>query len=343
MCKGNLLIIDDTPDNLRVLSQMLTEQGYIVRKALNGARALASIQNELPDLILLDINMPDLNGYEVCQRLKSSGKTEKIPVIFISALDEVIDKITAFKVGGVDYINKPFQLEEVLIRVENHLKLYQLHHQLEQHNQQLRQEIEQRKKIEQELRFSKLALKKANEKLNTLSIIDSMTGIPNRRRFDEYLLQEWKRLARDNQPLSLILCDIDFFKNYNDTYGHIAGDNCLNKVAQALKTVVNRSSDLVARFGGEEFAIILPDTNEKGVKAIAKNVNIAIQNLKIPHAQSNVSNYVTISVGGSTQIPEHKQTPQNLIHQADMALYLAKQQGRNCFATQNIGNIEKSV
>lgn len=341
MSKGNLLIVDDTSDNLRILSQMLTEQEYIVRKALNGTRALASVKNELPDLILLDINMPDLNGYEVCQQLKSSKTTEKVPVIFISALDEMMDKIKAFKVGGVDYISKPFQLEEVLIRVEHQLKLYRLQNELKKYNQQLRQEVEQRKKVEEELRSSKLVLQKTNKKLNTLSIIDSTTGIYNRRHLNTFLLREWKRLARENQPLSLILCDIDFFKNYNDTYGHVAGDRCLRIVAQALKNIIHRPNDLVARFGGEEFAIVLPNTDQKGVETISEKINATIEDLKIPHTQSNVSNYVTISAGAMTQIPQNQQTPNCLIHQADMALYRAKQQGRNCFVMANIDNTIK--
>lgn len=302
MSKGNLLVVDDTPDNLRILSQMLTEQGYIVRKALNGTRALASVKSELPDLILLDINMPDLNGYEVCKRLKSSEVTEKVPVIFISALDEMMDKIKAFKVGGVDYITKPFQIEEVLIRVEHQLKLYRLQNQLNQYNRKLRQEVEQRKKVEKELRLSKLVLQKTNKKLNTLSIIDSTTGISNRRHLNKLLLQEWKRLARENRPLSLILCDIDFFKKYNDTYGHVEGDRCLRMVAQALKSIIHRPNDLVARFGGEEFAIVLSNTDQKGVETIAEKVNATIENLKISHAQSDISNYITISAGATTQL-----------------------------------------
>ncbi|MGA9379667.1 MAG: response regulator, partial [Phormidium sp.] len=151
--KADILIVDDTPDNLRLLSNMLMSQGYQVRKAINGQLALKGVQISQPDLILLDINMPEINGYEVCKNLKAGEKTRHIPVIFISALDETLDKVKAFQVGGVDYITKPFQLEEVLARVENQLTIHQLQKQLYQQNAQLQLEIIERQKVEEEIRF----------------------------------------------------------------------------------------------------------------------------------------------------------------------------------------------
>ncbi|AFY82970.1 GGDEF domain-containing response regulator [Oscillatoria acuminata] len=332
-CKGNILLVDDTPDNLRVLSSILTKHGYYLRKALNGEMAITAAHTLIPDLILLDINMPYMNGYEVCQALKDSEKTRNIPIIFISVLDDVLDKVRAFQVGGIDYITKPFQLEEVLARIENQLKIQRLQDQLHEQNRLLEKqnflllkEIENRKKAE-------VALKKANKKLQKLACIDGLTQVSNRRKFDDYLKQEWDRLERQQHPLSLILCDIDYFKAYNDTYGHPAGDECLKQVAQAICQAVKRPADLVARYGGEEFAAILPHTTDKGALSVACNIQREIQQLDIQHCASDVGDIITISLGICTLIPTREVSLHTLIWNADKALYQAKQAGRNCYCT----------
>jgi diguanylate cyclase (GGDEF)-like protein len=331
--KGNILLVDDTPDNLRVLSSILTKHGYYLRKALNGEMAITAAHALIPDLILLDINMPCMDGYEVCSALKQSEKTQNIPIIFISVLDDVLDKVKAFQVGGIDYITKPFQLEEVIARIENQLKIQRLQEELQEKNRILEEknilltrEIDQRKKAEN-------ALKKANQKLQKLVCIDGLTKVSNRRKFDEYLKQEWVRLGRQNNPLSLILCDIDYFKAYNDTYGHPAGDECLKQVAQAICQAVKRPADLVARYGGEEFAAILPHTHSTAALSVARNIQRKIQQLNIKHCASDVCDIVTISLGICTMIPTGEASTDTLILSADKALYQAKQTGRNCYCT----------
>lgn len=320
--KGDILIVDDTPISLHLLSIMLTEQGYKVRCVINGQMALMAVQAAPPDLILLDITMPKMSGYEVCSLLKANPQTKEIPVIFISALDDVLDKVKAFSVGGVDYITKPFHLEEVLARVENQLTIRRLQKQLQEQNARLQQEIIQRQRFEG-------ALQEANKELKRLAHLDGLTQIPNRRRFDECLRQEWRRLRREQAPLSLILCDVDYFKRYNDAYGHQAGDDCLKQVARAISRVLKRPADLVARYGGEEFAAILPNTNAQGAFFVAEAMRSEVQSLKIAHAQSEVSEYVSLSLGVTSIVPTAEFSLEALIDVTDQALYEAKQQGRN--------------
>lgn len=249
--KADILVVDDKPDNLRLLSTMLSEQGYKVRKVISGELALKACQIMPPDLILLDINMPNMNGYMVCQELKSRAETQDIPVIFISALDGVVDKVEAFSHGGADYITKPFEIQEVLARVKNQLTIRQLQKTLQQQNDLLSQEIKERQRAEDELQ-------KVNRELHRLATLDGLTQVGNRRFFDENFNLEWRRLQREKAPLSLILCDVDYFKLFNDTYGHLAGDFCLKQIAQTISDTLKRPADLVARYGGEEFAIIFP-------------------------------------------------------------------------------------
>jgi diguanylate cyclase (GGDEF)-like protein len=497
--KADILIVDDTPDNLRLLSNMLMSQGYQVRKAINGKLALKAIQISQPDLVLLDINMPEINGYEVCKQLKLSENTRQIPVIFISALDETLDKVKAFEVGGVDYITKPFQLAEVLARVENQLTIHKLQRQLYEQNSKLQLEIIERQKIEEEIRFlftttqlisksidfddalkvtleqvclaigwdlgeawipnceinkleyssgwytseknlekfieksqslklsfndglpgriwksqkfewledisteseasfkrqknaldvglktvfgipilvnnrvltilvfykkelsqpesrlinlvnavatqlasliqlkrTEAALVKANQELERLATSDGLTGVANRRLFDEYLQLEWLQMFREQLPFSLILCDVDFFKLYNDTYGHLIGDFCLQQVATAIQNCVKRSADLVARYGGEEFAVILPNTDAKGAMKVAELIRQQVQALKISHVTSTVNEFVTLSLGVSSIIPNPDINPDLLIAITDKALYAAKQQGRNRIVLENL-------
>lgn len=324
--KSKILVVDDTPDNLRLLSSMLKNRGYGVRKALSGQVAISACQKILPDIILLDVNMPDMNGYEVCAALKANEKTCDIPVIFISVLDDVLDKVKAFDVGGADYITKPFHIEEVVARVENQLTVQKLQKQLKQQNALLLEEIERRRSAES-------ALQEANEKLHRLACSDSLTGLANRRHFDEYLQREWHRSAIDKTPLSLILCDIDFFKSYNDNYGHLAGDFCLKEVAKAISNAVKRPTDLVARYGGEEFVSILPHTDIYGAISLAKNIQLEMEKLKIIHCFSSVSNYITLSMGICSLVGNYQESPETLIAKTDRALYQAKQQGRDRYCT----------
>ncbi|MGB5967523.1 MAG: diguanylate cyclase [Spirulinaceae cyanobacterium] len=330
--KESILIVDDKPDNLRLLSTMLEAQGYKVKKSLDGKFAIKGAQVAPPDLILLDINMPIMNGYQVCEELKKQTKTSRIPIIFISALDRTLDKVKAFKIGGADYITKPFHLEEVLARVENQLNQQRLARKLQEKNLLLEQEIEGRLRTEE-------ALVAANRELERLANLDGLTEILNRRSFDIHLNLEWQRHLCKSSPLSLILCDVDYFKAYNDTYGHLKGDDCLRRIASCLSSMIEKADvswGRVARYGGEEFAAILPDTNIEQAMKMATQIQKEIFSLKILHAQSQVSQFVTISLGVTTITPQAGLTVKNLISTADKALYKAKEQGRNCLFSEQL-------
>ena len=327
--KIDILVVDDKPENLRLLAIMLTAQGYEVRTAISGKLCIKAVNALAPDLILLDINMPEMSGYQVCQNLKNNLATKDIPIIFLSALNEPLDKIKAFKSGGNDYISKPFQLEEVCIRIENQLKINVLQTQLAIQKREL--EIKN-KRLEQEIEFRRQAENKLlniNQQLQILATLDSLTQLANRHAFDQFLAKEWSRMRREKNPLGIILCDVDHFKLYNDHFGHQAGDRCLQEVARAINSVVKRPADLVARYGGEEFAVILPNTDSHGMLIVAEMIRQQVEKLKIEHPQSLIANYVTLSLGVACQIPCQDSSPEKLIHIADCALYEAKQRGRN--------------
>lgn len=303
-----ILIVDDQIVSQLFLQKMLSKNGYQVITALNAKIALNIINDTLPSLILLDIMMPEMNGYELCAHLKNNQKTNNIPIIFLTSLDEIEDKIKAFEVGGVDYITKPYQEQEVIVRIETHLKI---------------------KRLQEQLKYQNELLQKANEQLKKLCIIDELTQIINRRGFEQTFYQEWRRMAREKQYLSLIICDIDYFKLYNDKYGHQQGDKCLKKVAQTINNCARRPADLVARYGGEEFVIVLPNTPSEGAIHVAELILIKIIQLEIPHEASKISQYVTLSLGISSMIPRIDYRHENLLKSADQALYEAKNQGRN--------------
>jgi len=320
--KGNILLIDDMPENLKLLTESLSKVGYRVRSAISGSRGLKTAKSNHPDLIILDIKMPEMDGYEVCQAFKADPDLCDLPILFVSALDETFDKLKAFQVGGVDYITKPIQIEEVVARVEAHLTI-------QKQQRILQAEIAKRKQIELALQEANRQLQAANHKLEWLANIDGLTQIANRRCFDNYLTVEWQRHLREQQFLALILIDIDYFKLYNDCYGHQRGDDCLIQLAQTIAKILQRPTDLVARYGGEEFAVILPNTSSEGALIIAEKIRQMLALLRIPHAQSKVSQYVTLSLGVASLISNHDLSPEDLIAQADQALYQAKNQGRD--------------
>lgn len=292
--RRSVLIVDDVPINIQVLAEALRTD-YRVRIAANGAKALAiAVSDDPPDVILLDVMMPEMDGYEVCRRLKNAQETKDIPVIFVTAKSSSEDEALGLNLGAVDYITKPFSIPVVKARVRTHVQL-----------------------------------KARTEMLERLALVDGLTGIANRRSFDQSLEHEWKRASRNALPISVIMIDIDHFKLYNDNYGHGAGDICLQQVAGALRSVTQRPADLVARYGGEEFAALLPETNNQGAESIASAMREAVSNLKLPHEHSPVADHVTVSLGHATDIAQAAASPRSMVDAADGALYKAKESGRN--------------
>ncbi|MGB7314153.1 MAG: diguanylate cyclase, partial [Nodosilinea sp.] len=448
--------VDDTPNNLQLLLQALSSEGYLVFCAKSAALALSRMQWALPDMVLLDIRMPQMSGYELCEWLKANARTREIPVIFLSVLDHAEDKVRAFGLGAVDYIAKPFQVDEVLARVEYHFQAQQIQAQLQIENSRLHQEksaqqqslaqvgqshqllsqvinslpdgvaafkairnqqgeiedfqwllgnatfaswvgrsptelaggnlsellinfpsddllnlfiqvVEQHETLQRELiyapsgeiplRFELMAsrlgdglvarLKDITQynqvvaqmqttiaELQVLTNQDGLTQVANRRAFDQYLQAEWLRLTRLQEPISLIMGDIDRFKRFNDRYGHATGDECLRRVAGAIASVIKRPADMVARYGGEEFAILLPHTDLQGSAQVAEQVLEAIANLRLEVSRSH-SERITLSLGVASQIPGLPETVDNLLAEADMAMYHAKELGGNriCLGT----------
>ncbi len=292
--RASILIVDDQKLNLDILVNLL-EECYEISVAKSGEGALRAVENELPDLILLDVVMPGLDGHEVCRRLQSDPRTQQVPIIFITAKSSVESEAQGLELGAVDYIAKPFNPSVVKARVANHvrLKLYQ-------------------------------------DRLEELNVRDPLTGIANRRRFDSYLDHEWRSAIRSGAPLSLLMMDLDYFKPYNDNYGHPEGDECLKRVAKALVASVDRSIDLVARYGGEEFAAVLPGTSEEGALQVAENMRLAIRNLGIAHGHSPVADCVTLSIGVGTTIVTRQGQQMGMMERVDAALYRAKGEGRDC-------------
>ncbi|CAK0777891.1 two-component system, cell cycle response regulator [Gammaproteobacteria bacterium] len=283
--KPLILIVDDTPINVQVLAEALRTD-YRIRVASGGQAALDSIAKYgVPDLVLLDIMMPGINGYEVCQQFKSDLRTQNIPIIFVTAKTDVVDEEYGLRLGAVDYITKPFHLPIVTARVQNQINL----------------------KLKSDL-------------LETLALIDGLTNLPNRRRFDEALEIEWKRACRSALPLTLVMLDIDFFKAYNDHQRHRTGDTCLKKVAMALAEALSRSADLLARYGGEEFVALLPETDVAGARLIAERFRANVESLLIPHPESKVSPWITISVGLASARPSGTEIAINLVESADKQL-----------------------
>ncbi|MCC0177077.1 EAL domain-containing protein [Waterburya agarophytonicola K14] len=478
-----ILIVDDKTNNLQLLSKYLKNANYKILIAQNGNKAILIAKKMHPDLILLDIMMPETDGYDICRHLKNNPTTKDIPIIFMTALAETENKVKGFEVGGVDYITKPFEEQELLARIKTHLALSHFYQNslrdavqrkmLSEISDRIRQSLDLKiifetatKEIETLLNCDFVgltSLKKQNvtlkayssrerikiatqkfisydylcpnsdvyqsylkghieiietetqdssatrllpklrsrlivpiliedtnytsgffspaedtvftqnslygwliverssslpwesseisllkelttqlaigikqgllhHQLSQLALLDSLTRVYNRRSFDRQLKREWGRLKRVPAPLSLIMCDVDCFKIYNDAYGHQQGDKCLQQVAKAISSALKRPGDVLARYGGEEFAVILPYTPQDGAAQVGETIRNAVKNLAIPHSNSLVDSVVTVSLGVASTVPNSIDNPQLLIEAADLALYQAKDRGRDCVA-----------
>ncbi|OUD15000.1 EAL domain-containing response regulator [Thioflexithrix psekupsensis] len=317
--RKNILIVDDNPDNLRLLSAMLTKQGYKVRSVISGAMALIGVRAAPPDLILLDINMPEMDGFSLCQQLKADPNTSLIPVIFISALDEVLDKVQAFAVGGVDYITKPFQWPEVLARVENQLRLQELQQALSTLNAELEQRVRERTaalqaEIEQR--------QQTQLRLEYLVKHDSLTELPNRTLLMEYLTSALDTIHQDNcKKFAVLFLDCDRFKLVNDSFGHLLGDQLLLAIAKRLQNVCEQRVALLSRLGGDEFTILMLDVVDIApVLALAEELRRAFV---LPFTLANHEIFITVSIGIAL-IDSSYYDPVFILRDADTAMYRAK-------------------
>ncbi|MBF2065733.1 MAG: PleD family two-component system response regulator [Calothrix sp. C42_A2020_038] len=321
-----ILVVDDDKTMRLLLREFMEQEGYRVVEGNNGKECLEAFALDKPDLILLDAIMPEMDGFTCCKQLLQIAKNnlaialanfdssngsfgntvisklwERTPILMITGLDDPESVDRAFEVGASDFVTKPIHWAVLRQRVRRLLQQAQLYKQLEAANQALQQ----------------------------LANVDGLTNVANRRHFNQCLNSNWLSLAQEKAPLSLILCDIDYFKRYNDKYGHPAGDTCLQKVATVLKYTAQQNNNLVARYGGEEFAVIMPYTTATGAINIAASMQAGVRELEIIHTESTVSQYVTLSLGVGTVIPSFDSSPQELITITDKALYQAKEQGRN--------------
>lgn len=293
MDKSSILLVDDDPIIIRCMSRLLSEVATL-RFATHGEAALRLARESVPDLILLDSEMPGMSGFEICEILKADPDFADVPVIFVTSHSDTAVHVAGLELGAVDFIAKPISEPLLLARVKTQLRI-----------------------------------KNLTDELRRISTVDALTAVANRRRLDERLEREWLRCLRDKDPIAVLLVDVDFFKLFNDHYGHPAGDSCLQAVARALSTSCQRPADLVARYGGEEFAILLPQINLAGAEVVAQRVLDAMASLAIPHVASSIASHVTVSLGiGFMDDPVAVGQGLDLVAAADHALYAAKKAGR---------------
>ena len=288
-----ILVVDDEPSTVCILMETLSEE-YEVASVTDGEQALAFCARRVPDLILLDVAMPGLDGYEVCRRLKSDTQTGDVPIMFVTAHDGAEDELRGLEAGAVDFLAKPVHPLVVRARVG-----------------------------------TQITLKRQADRLRDMALTDALTGVANRRSFEERLKVEWGRCHRLQMPLSLIMIDIDHFKLYNDAYGHQAGDNCLKHIASVLGATLRRTSDMLSRYGGEEFLCLLPGTGLEGAVEKADEMGRAVERLSIVHGQPMAGPVVTVSRGVSTTMPNAESEAADLLEVADAMLYETKRSGRN--------------
>jgi len=307
-----IMVVEDSRMYQAMLRAYIEAMGFQVVSALNGDEALTVFQQERPELILLDINMPGMNGFETAKKIRAQGEewAHWVPIIFLSSSQKDEDIVQAVEAGGDDFLIKPCSEMVLQAKIKAMLRMAEQRHKAIKLSQDLMQ---------------------ANEELAFQSKHDGMTGIANKRYFNDYLQQQWQRCKGESLPLSLLFMDVDHFKSYNDNYGHFEGDVCLKAIAQALNYVSSREGDIAFRYGGEEFALILPDMDEATMFQVGEQVVQTIAALKLPHAFSSAADIVTVSVGGATIVPHELAKSQELIKHADLGVYQAKEQGRNRF------------
>ncbi|MEP0871699.1 PleD family two-component system response regulator [Trichocoleus desertorum AS-A10] len=300
-----VLVVDDDVFMRLQLRRAMEQEGYQVVEAPNGEQGLEDYKHLHPDIVLLDALMPIMDGFTFCAKLQALPSGDRTPVLMITGLEDEESVAQAFAAGATDYVTKPIHWAVLRQRVKRLIQQSQLHRQLESTNQVLQR----------------------------LALVDGLTQLANRRCFDQHLYQSWQRLARERVALTLILCDIDCFKAYNDTYGHQAGDDCLQQIAKTISSCARRPADLAARYGGEEFALILPSTESRGGVKVAQDIQYKVKVLQLPHNSSQASHCVTLSLGIATVVPQFDSNPSALVTLADKALYQAKAAGRNQYCT----------
>ena len=323
----NLLLVDDDANVIAGLSRMLAEFGQL-RFATSGADALRLARKSVPDLVLLDIEMPGQTGFEVCMEMREDPLLRDVPIIFITSHDSLEQEVKGLALGAVDFIGKPPRAPLVAARVRTHLRM-----------------------------------KRMSDELRRAASIDGLTAVANRRQFDEMLAREWLRAQRACTPVSLLIADVDFFKAYNDQYGHQAGDRCLQSLASALGQGLLRPADLLARYGGEEFVVLLPETDAAGAAAVARRLLESVEAQRLVHSASTVSDHVTVSIGVSSHdqscaswvghlagsdspVPTQRPQASDLLAAADQALYAAKRSGRahaRFLSVDDVGAPERAV
>ena len=294
---GRILVVDDAMENVRILHAALQDEHEVIF-AMDGPRALEIARTQHPELILMDAVMPGMDGYAVCRELFAAPETSDIPVIFVTALTTPEDETRALGAGAADFIGKPVNAAVVRARVR-----------------------------------TQLTVKRQRDALRALILLDALTGVANRRAFDERLALEWRRCGRSQLSVSLLLVDIDHFKLYNDHYGHPAGDAVLVQVANAMRRAAGRAQDQVARYGGEEFAILLPQLDVQGATGVARRLMHELERLNLPHAASPTGPRLTVSIGVASMVPGEHSAPADLVQLADALLYQAKAGGRNRYVT----------
>lgn len=319
---STILVVEDHAASQSAIVDCLERQGFSTVAVADGESALEQARHRSPELIVLDVNLPGINGWTVCSRLKADPRTQTIPVIFTTAFVDPQDRVRGFAHGGVDYLVKPIDPAELIARLVTHLQVVHWNRQLQAENERLRRQAE-------ELAAAKEQAEHRCRLLHQWANIDELTQLANRRRLETYLPQVWTQLRCDRLPLSVLLCDIDAFKAYNDCYGHPQGDRCLQQVAQVLQSCMRSPVELVARYGGEEFIVVLPYANRQEALRRAQQLQEALQQADIPHLKSPIASRVTMSLGLCSQVPDEQATPADMIAIADRALYRAKLLGRN--------------